>query len=99
MAKKNSKGNGAKKEAKKDISMTPLMYLGFIIVCVTALLQSLIPKFPQALGNILYVIGVLALVVYMIQIAFEKRTAKPTGKTLKTGSKIENNLAICRGIM
>ena len=88
MAKKNSKGNGAKKDAKKDISLTPLMYLGFIIVCVTALLQSLIPKFPQALGNILYVIGVLALVVYMIQIAFEKRT----GKREADGENVENRL-------
>lgn len=88
MAKKNSKGNSAKKEAKKDISMTPLMYLGFIIVCVTALLQSLIPEFPQALGNILYVIGVLALVVYMIQIAFEKRT----GKREADGENVENRL-------
>lgn len=88
MAKKNSKGNGAKKGAKKDISLTPLMYLGFIIVCVTALLQSLIPKFPQALGNILYVIGVLALVVYMIQIAFEKRT----GKREADGENVENRL-------
>lgn len=88
MAKKNSKGNGAKKEAKKDISLTPLMYLGFIIVCVTALLQSLIPEFPQALGNILYVIGVLALVVYMIQIAFEKRT----GKREADGENVENRL-------
>lgn len=88
MAKKNSKGNGAKKEAKKDISLTPLMYLGFIIVCVTALLQSLIPAFPQSLGNILYVIGVLALVVYMIQIAFEKRT----GKSEADGENVENRL-------
>lgn len=64
------------KKAKKDVTMTPLMYMGFIIVCVTALLQNLIPGFPAALGNVLYIIGVLALVVYMIQVAFEKRTGK-----------------------
>lgn len=84
---KSNGGNGGK-SAKKDISLTPLMYLGFILICVTALLQSLIPAFPQALGNILYVIGVLALVVYMIQIAFEKRT----GKREADGENVENRL-------
>lgn len=85
---KNNKNSKSGKGAKKDITLTPLMYLGFILVCVTALLQSLIPAFPQALGNILYVIGVLALVVYMIQIAFEKRT----GKREADGENVENRI-------
>lgn len=66
------------KKGKKEISMTPLMYMGFIIVCVTALLQR----------NILYLVGVLALVVYMIQVAFEKRT----GKREAGGENIENGI-------
>ena len=76
------------KKAKKEITMTPLMYMGFIIVCVTALLQSFIPAFPAILSNILYIVGVLALVVYMIQIAFEKRT----GKREAGGENIENGI-------
>lgn len=77
------------KKAKKEVTMTPLMYMGFIIVCVTALLQSLIPAFPALLGNILYVVGVLALVVYMIQVAFEKRTGKREagGENIDSGIK------------
>ncbi len=70
-----AKGN--KKKGKKfDLSMTPFLYIGFIVVCATALLQSFIPNFPAGLRNILYIIGVLAMIVYMFQIAFEKRTGK-----------------------
>ncbi len=47
-----------------------------MIVCATALLQSFVPSFPEGLRNILYIVGVLAMVVYMFQIAFEKRTGK-----------------------
>ena len=69
-----AKGN--KKNRKFDLSMTPFLFIGFVVVCVTALLQNLIPNFPVGLRNMLYIIGVLAMVVYMFQIAFEKRTGK-----------------------
>ena len=68
-----AKGN--KKERKMNFSLTPFLYGGFIVVCVTALLQSFIPAFPEVLRNVLYIVGVLAM-VYMFQIAFEKRTGK-----------------------
>ena len=67
---------GKKKERKMNFSLTPFLYIGFVIVCATALLQSFVPNFPEGLRNILYIIGVLAMVVYMFQIAFEKRTGK-----------------------
>ena len=67
---------GKKKEKKLNFSPTPFLYIGFVIVCATALLQSFVPNFPEGLRNILYIIGVLAMVVYMFQIAFEKRTGK-----------------------
>lgn len=67
---------GKKKERKMNFSLTPFLYGGFIVVCVTALLQSFIPAFPGVLRNVLYMVGVLAMVVYMFQIAFEKRTGK-----------------------
>lgn len=69
-----AKGN--KKAKKINFSLTPFLYGGFIVVCVTALLQSFIPAFPGVLCNVLYIVGVLAMVVYMFQIAFEKRTGK-----------------------
>lgn len=67
----------AKKERKrkaKEISMTPLLWLGFLLVIGTALVNSIFPNFPQALSNVLYVVGLLALIVYMWQKAFERRT-------------------------
>ena len=69
-----AKGN--KKAKKINFSLTPFLYGCFIVVCVTALLQSFIPAFPGVLRNVLYMVGVLAMVVYMFQIAFEKRTGK-----------------------
>lgn len=69
-----AKGN--KKDKKFNFSLTPFLYIGFVIVCATALLQSFVPSFPEGLRNILYIVGVLAMVVYMFQIAFEKRTGK-----------------------
>lgn len=77
-----------KKAKKKEISMTPLMYMGFIMVCVTGILQAFIPAFPKMLANVLYIIGVLALAVYMMQIAFEKRT----GKSEADGENIEKGI-------
>lgn len=81
---------GKKKEKKLNFSLTPFLYIGFVIVCVTALLQSFIPNFPEGLRNILYIVGVLAMVVYMFQIAFEKRTGKRENDTPEKESKSKN---------
>lgn len=79
---------GRKKEKKLNFSFTPFLYIGFILVCATALLDSLIPGFPQIARNLMYIFGVMCMVVYMLQIAFEKRTGKkendvPAGKNRK----------------
>ena len=81
---------GKKKEKKLNFSLTPFLYIGFIIVCVTALLQSFIPNFPEGLRNILYIVGVLAMFVYMFQIAFEKRTGKRENDAPEKESKSKN---------
>lgn len=81
---------GKKKEKKLNFSLTPFLYIGFVIVCVTALLQSFIPNFPEGLRNILYIVGVLAMVVYMFQIAFEKRTGKRENDASEKESKSKN---------
>ena len=59
-------------------------------MCVTALLQSFIPNFPEGLRNILYIVGVLAMIVYMLQIAFEKRTGKRENDAPEKESKSKN---------
>lgn len=81
---------GKKKEKKLNFSLTPFLYIGFVIVCVTALLQSFIPNFPEGLRNILYIVGVLAMIVYMLQIAFEKRTGKRENDVPEKESKSKN---------
>lgn len=64
----------AKNKDKKDISLTPLLWLGFLMVLGVAILNSIFPGFPKGLSTILYVVGLLALVIYMWQKAFERRT-------------------------
>lgn len=81
---------GKKKEKILNFSLTPFLYIGFVIVCVTALLQSFIPNFPEGLRNILYIVGVLAMIVYMLQIAFEKRTGKRENDAPEKESKSKN---------
>lgn len=81
---------GKKKEKKLNFSLTPFLYIGFVIVCVTALLQSFITNFPEGLRNILYIVGVLAMIVYMLQIAFEKRTGKRENDAPEKESKSKN---------
>lgn len=63
-----------KKRELKKISMTPLLWLGFILVIGLAIVNSIFPNFPKGVSTVLYVVGLLALVVYMWQKAFERRT-------------------------
>lgn len=80
--KKNSNyktsGKGSKKgEKQPNLSMTPLMVLGFILIIINIALSYFIDSYGQStISTILYIIAILAFVVYMYQIAFEKRTGK-----------------------
>ncbi len=65
--------NTKKRELKK-ISMTPLLWLGFLLVVGMAIVNSIFPNFPNGVSTILYIVGLLALIVYMWQKAFERRT-------------------------
>ena len=77
-----------KKRQVKEISMTPLLWLGFILVIATALANSFFPNFPKGLSNVLYVFGLLALVIYMWQKSFEKRTGyEELPENKKSGKK------------
>lgn len=81
----------AKKDKKrqiKEISMTPLLWLGFLLVVGMAIVNSIFPGFPKAVSTILYIIGLLALVVYMWQKAFERRTGcEELPENKKSGKK------------
>ena len=76
MAKNTVEKGKKKKRQVKEISMEPLLYLGVIFILVTIILGRIFPNMPNMVSTILYLVGVMALIVYMIQIAFEKRTGK-----------------------
>lgn len=75
----------SKKQKKKQkfdaskITMVPMLVIGIVIIFGTAIAQNLIPGMSASLRNILYFVGIAALVVYMFQIAFEKRTGTKDG--------------------
>ena len=79
-----------KKKAEKEITMVPLAYLGGILIGITVLLQNVWSGMPKTVANILYIVGVLALIIYMVQIAFEKRTGKPEEGAETKGVRLKN---------
>ncbi len=81
MAKNNNykaSGKGSKKNEKQpNLSMTPLMVFGFVLIVLNVALAQFIDGYAQStISTIVYLVAVLAFVVYMYQIAFEKRTGK-----------------------
>lgn len=78
---------GKKREVKK-ISLTPLLWLGFIIIIGVALVNSFFPNIPKGVSTILYMVGLLALIIYMWQKAFERRTGyEEMPENKKSGKK------------
>ena len=74
-----AKGKGSAKNAKgakKNITFTPFLFIGIVIVLATTAIQSFFPGFPEIIRNILYFLGIMALLLYMFQGAFERRTGK-----------------------
>lgn len=71
-------GKGSKKgEKQPNLSMTPLMVLGFVLIVLNIALAQFIDGYAQSIiSTIIYIVAILAFVVYMYQIAFEKRTGK-----------------------
>lgn len=77
-----------KKREVKEISMTPLLWLGFIIIIGVALVNSFFSGFPKSISTILYMVGLLALIIYMWQKAFERRTGyEEAPENKKSGKK------------
>jgi len=67
---------GKKKKQVKEINFGSLLTMGIIFIVAALILGMIFPNIPDIIPNIMYIIGVISLVVYMIQIAFEKRTGK-----------------------
>ena len=84
-----AKDTKKKKKQLKEISMTPLLCMGFIILLITLVLSRYWAGMPEWLSSALYIVAILSLVVYMAQIAFERRTGKAelTDKEIKALKK------------
>lgn len=82
----------AKKKLKpaeiKNVNITALLWLGLILVGISATLHSLFPKLPEGITTMLYVFGIIALVIYMWQIMYEKRTGRS-----ESGGEPKNKLS------
>ena len=61
---------------QKPVNIDSLLWLGLIIIVITVSLGSLFPNIPSGITTMLYVIGILALIIYMWQIMYEKRTGR-----------------------
>ena len=58
----------------KAVNINGFLYLGVILVAATAVLSNVFPAIPKAVTAILYVVGVIALVLYMWEIQYRRRT-------------------------
>ena len=60
----------------KNVDIAVLLWLGLILIVISAALGSLFPNIPEGITTMLYVFGIIALVIYMWQIMYEKRTGR-----------------------
>jgi membrane protein implicated in regulation of membrane protease activity len=86
------KNTPPKKGARNaSIDINSFLVLGVVLVAAAAILGAVVPGFPKAVGNIMYLIGALALVLYMWEIQYRRRTGdyhdEGTGKSSKKGKK------------
>lgn len=89
MAKKQTNKPAKKGEKQPKLSMTPLLIFGFILLIANIVLGMFIDGFTDGIiSKLIYLVAILAMVVYMYQIAFEKRTGKAElGEDEKPGGK------------
>jgi len=72
----------------KNVNMDSLLWLGLILIAAAALLSKLFPNIPAGIVTMIYVFGIIALVIYMWQIMYEKRTGRS-----ETGGAPKNTIS------
>ena len=80
--------NKRKKRDIKNVDLTPLLYFGLVLIVVGVVISKLFPSLPELVTTIVYLAGMLALVIYMWQCMYERRT----GRKEKGGEKQGNRL-------
>ncbi len=86
---KNTPPKKGKRNASIDINS--FLALGIVLVAAAAILSAVVSGFPKAVGNIMYLMGALALILYMWEIQYRRRTGdyhdEGTEKNSKKGKK------------
>ena len=58
----------------KTANINSFLVLGIVLVAAAALLGSFFPAWPKIIFTIMYIMGVLALILYMWEIQYRRRT-------------------------
>lgn len=86
MAKKN-KDKGKKNQ--KALNFNILLFFGLILIAAALVLKAFIPDLSKIVTNLLYITALFSFVVYMWQIAYEKRTGKPEPGAESKGNRLK----------
>lgn len=62
-----------RKNSANPININGFLYLGIALIAATAILSRVF-TIPKGIASILYVIGIIALVLYMWEIQYRRRT-------------------------
>lgn len=73
MAKKEKKVTQFDKKVR-ELNIDFFLVFGLILIVVAAVIGKMFPAFPTLVINLMYIIGVMAFIVYMWQYFYEKRT-------------------------
>lgn len=68
------KPSGGRRPNVKPVNINSFLLLGIIIVAAAAVLNAVFPDWPKGIFTILYVVGILALIMYMWEIQYRRRT-------------------------
>lgn len=76
-----------KKTSQKSININAFLYLGVALIVITTVLNLLIESIPSGVLTVLYLMGILALVLYMWEIQYRRRTGDYNDEGTPTGKK------------
>ena len=76
-----------KKTSQKSININAFLYLGVALIVITTVLNLLIESIPSGVLTVLYLMGILALVLYMWEIQYRRRTGDYNDEGTPTSKK------------
>jgi len=85
----------AKKSAAKgksrelDVDLTKLLWFGVVLIIVSIALGIIFPAIPKWICTVLYLMAILAFIIYMWQNRYEKRTGKTDKDSEFRGNRLK----------